>query len=89
MKLVITYDTSDGFTYSLPTHIPFEYESKEKAEYDLICMWEQWQKNQQMSTSNVMLGTVDIDLWYFTSASKIYIEPKIRLLEEWFEQEKY
>jgi len=41
MKLVLTYDISDHCTYSYPNHIPFEYESKEKAEYDL---YEEWQR---------------------------------------------
>lgn len=45
MKLVITYTVSDECTFWCEENLPFEYESKEKAEYDLICLWEKYYKD--------------------------------------------
>lgn len=44
MKLVLTYIDTDGFTYSSDIHHSFEYESVEKAEIDLLELWENWNK---------------------------------------------
>jgi hypothetical protein len=50
MKLVLTYQISDGCTYSNDLNIPFEYESKEKAEYDLYAEWERVQREELTET---------------------------------------
>ena len=44
MKLVLTYQITDHCSYSYACNIPFDYESKEKAEYDL---YEEWQRVQR------------------------------------------
>ena len=40
MKLVMTYDVTDGYTYNSEIVQPFEYESLEKAYCDFIVIFE-------------------------------------------------
>jgi hypothetical protein len=44
MKLILEYSSSNGVE-SWDHVIPFEYPSKEQAEYDLLTLWEDYQKD--------------------------------------------
>jgi hypothetical protein len=35
-KLIFKYNVSDGYSYGVDTHIPFEYESRSAAEWDIM-----------------------------------------------------
>ena len=88
-KLVLHYCAGDGFTYSCDINEPFLYESKEKAEYDLLEIWEK----TEYKYSEVTFAGIKINLEYLTyyDEDKLhkrkvpkYAEPTIFTLDEWF-----
>jgi hypothetical protein len=98
-KLVLLYNRSDGYTFSVIETIPFKYESKEKAEYDFLEKWEEFHNNLNKSNTScdIKFAGIDIDLHDFTIYEKdkktkdykpIFIEPGIFELEEWFDKYK-
>ena len=93
MKLVLYYTIGDGCSWSADETVPFEYESKEKAEYDLLELWEKCAETpRDKYTSFEFAGrTYDAgDFSFYDEQSKkiIYNEPIILELDEWFEQFK-
>jgi hypothetical protein len=90
MKLVMIVTYSDNATYSNRITDPIEYESKEKAEYDFLCLWEKAKKEE---TTFEFLN----DEYYISDFEKIYDVfefkktykgPEFYELEEWFENFK-
>lgn len=101
-KLVLIEECGDGCSWSATNTLPFEYESKEKAEFDLLELWENYIKKREQNISryidqNVKFGGHEINLLNFTywkedklHKCKIakFMENQIFTLEEWFEQNK-
>ena len=94
MKLVIRYDVGDGYTWNASVVEPFEYESVEKAEYDLLEMYEKWmqarKENDRYIFCDVKFAGLDIDLsnlhdWSDREDKYIYNSPEIKTLEDWWE----
>jgi hypothetical protein len=88
-KLVLCYNESDGCTYSCHVNEPFYYESKEKAEYDLLELWEKRKPYDDIKFANISipydaLTYYEIDKLHKKRVPK-YREPQIYTLEEWFE----
>lgn len=84
MKLVMTYSTGDGYTYSCDVTIPFEYSSKENAYVDFMLSLKDAMDNNKMlfSFANNAFGTSTfIDK---VNDSMVIIEPEFYFLNEWF-----
>lgn len=102
MKLVLKYSIDGGEpcgSYDITT--PFEYESVEKAEYDLFCIWEKHAaavRSFDYSNKNYgeqIFAGIRINLRNLTyfERDKLhkreipkYIEPIILTLEDWWEK---
>ena len=97
-KLVLSFTGGDGYTYCCDENLPFLYESKEKAEYDLLSKWEEWfaartsyEKNRQLPYvfSEIKFAGLLLDMSYVSfynekTSKTEYDEPKVYTLEEWF-----
>lgn len=95
-KLVLSYSSGDGYTYSCSNDLPFYAESKIAAELELLEIWQDWR--ERVSNSNGSFVTCyikfhghELDFWNFTdfddkSGKCSYIEPEIMTLDEWFER---
>jgi len=98
MKLVLSFSISDSFSCSSNANLPFEYESKEKAELDLLDKWEIWAKVYYSQKSGyvdnqIIFAGLTLDLIEFTSRNQKtklpqYNQPQILTLEEWCEQNR-
>ena len=100
MKLVMTYDVTDGYTYNSEIVKPFEYESLEKAYCDFIVIFEDYQKKYKEACDlqsyhylnpDVKFAGFEIDLSNFhqhEDGKDFWIEPRLQTLEEWFEANK-
>jgi hypothetical protein len=94
-KLVLSYSSGDGYTYSCDNNLPFYAESKIAAELELLDMWLGWQGRvanaTTFETSYLKFHGHELDFYDFTyrddKTRKVeYVEPTIQTLEEWFEQ---
>jgi len=85
-KLVLYYYQTDDCTYSADIYEPFYYESKEKAEYDLMELWGSGITN---SWGEVEFAGIRVPREYLTNYDinnkPKYSEPTILTLDEWFE----
>lgn len=86
MKLILLYQSTDGYTYSCDLAIPFEYESKEKFVFDLFEKfnqeyWDAQEWAEQYKTCEIFDCT-------FNKYDFEQIEHKILTIDEWFEQYK-
>lgn len=101
MKLVMLYTVGDGYTYSCDIVKPLEYESKEKAEYDLLELCEsQMKNNPNESCINFAGHQLDyLDFYYEGTCESrknpeikvqskyVYSPPSILTIDEWFKDE--
>lgn len=89
IKLVLHYTVGDDCTWSADLDLPFEYESKEKAEYDLLVAAEEGLRESAWEI-NFEGHSIDPSyLFYRDQKGKLtYIEPQILTLEEWFDAYK-
>lgn len=99
-KLVLHFSVGDGYTYCCDENFPFLYESKEKAEYDLLTIWEDWTKRRIAANKNrklpyvmsdIKFAGMELDMSNFSEWDNVkeefrYTEPRILTLEEWFEE---
>ncbi len=93
-QLVLLYSVSDGCTYSTDLTLPFYYESVEKAEYDLLSLWEKHFKStdkiyEHYFNTEVDFAGLEIDLLnlgYRKTDTWHYFEPTILKLNDWFER---
>ena len=92
-KLVIQYSVGDECTFSCEENRPFLYESLEKAEYDLLCTWEEhnalhataYTATKGYVSSNFEFAGMTFDLSDFSTDGKTYNSPpEIYTLEDWF-----
>lgn len=90
MKLIIHYysgDNEEGSDFLFP----FEYESKEKAEYDFLSIAQEALKNK--SNFNFCFKcfkflNLEFYLYDFFDNRGKYKEPSFYTLDEWFEKER-
>ena len=95
-KLVLTFSSGDGHTYSCGNDLPFLAESKIAAELELLEIWQDWQNrisdsNGQFVTCYIKFHGYELDFWNFThyddeSKECSYSEPEILTLYEWFDK---
>lgn len=95
MKLVLTYMITDGYTYASDIVLPFEYESLEKAEFDLLEQWERKREERAAGHierfNNIKFASMEIDYAHlidYEKGKESYKEPQILTLEDWFESYK-
>ena len=95
-QLVICYSVCDGGAFFADIQRPFDYESKEKAEYDLLLAWQEEHENCEYMPEIEFAG-MKIDLNDFTrykedkkhkKSVREYVEPVILTLSEWWEANK-
>jgi hypothetical protein len=94
-KLVLSYSSGDGCTYSCDNNLPFYAESKIAAELELLEIWQDWRQrvsnsNGSFVTSYIKFHGHELDFGAFTyrddKTRKVeYVEPTIQTLEEWFD----
>ena len=95
-KLVLTFTSGDGCTYSCGNDLPFLAESKIVAELELLEMWQEWEKKISnpvvygQQTCYLKFHGHELDFWDLTESDdnrrRSYMEPQILTLEEWFER---
>jgi len=94
MKLVMTYEVTDEYTYSVTTHDPIEYESIE-ALYcyidDMVSMAMGTDYHEMDHDAlNEFASIVGLTLYDFighnSDGSSYFREPHIQTLEDWFER---
>jgi hypothetical protein len=94
-KLVLTFGSGDGCTFSCDNNLPFWAESKIAAELELLEMWQEWEKKISnpvvygQQTSYLKFHGHELDFWDFVSyddksKTNSYVEPEILTLDEWF-----
>ena len=100
MKLVMTYDVGDGYTWSSEIVQPFEYESLEKAYCDFIVIFEDYQEKYKEARNSesyrylnpdVKFAGFEINLSNFhqyEDGKDFWVEPQLQTLDEWFETNK-
>ncbi len=86
-KIVVSYNESDGCTYSFEVVQPVEYDSIEK----FYCDFEDALKTACRVKSNQgSFGPFDFEHFMFQRNDKKwdFVMPEIQTLDEWFEKEK-
>ena len=86
-RLVLTFSSGDDCTYSCDNNLPFLAESKIAAELELLDKYEN--SSDQYGEFQFHGHTLNARYFsYYDSKKKkrIYIEPQILTLDEWFER---
>lgn len=91
MKLVLVYQQTDDFTYSVEKTVPFDYQSKSKAIDDILGLVLEAVENNSLQSFKFLNTSLPMNAFgYFeeegNKKSFEFIEPNIFTLEEWFEQ---
>jgi len=92
-KLVLSYSSGDGCTYSCDNNLPFYAESKIAAELELFALWEEVDKKlaepEGRASAYFNFHNHELSFWDFADYDKeagtnSYMEPEIMTLDEWF-----
>lgn len=89
MKLVMTYQITDGYTFDVTYHQPFEYKSKDEAEFDILYALSTAYENNKLEFKFAN-ETFDVEEYSYTDRDKVthFRPPTILTLEQWFEKNK-
>jgi len=91
-KLILCHYSTDGYTYHVDYHIPFEYESKEKFCYDALVLLDEWKaiNNLKGYKNNYTEYDRQCIEWFngydFSPYDIENFENNLYTLEEWFEK---
>jgi len=95
MRLVVTYEVTDGYTFSVRTHDPIEFDSIDALYYYLIEVAELYMKDNISEEERRMVGKkiyddIGLDICDFIGhnhdGTMYFQEPLILTLEDWFDR---